>query len=62
VDAYRKGGGKGDVIGQLTLCFGRDRDKAIDTALEIWPNAGHARAAHAGSADLHALRAGAPSS
>jgi len=40
VDAYHKGGGKGDVIGQLTLCFGRDRDKAIDTALEIWPNAG----------------------
>ena len=28
------------MIGQLTLCFGRDRDKAIDTALEIWPNAG----------------------
>jgi hypothetical protein len=28
------------VIGQLTLCFGRDRDKAIDTALEVWPNAG----------------------
>ena len=28
------------MIGQLTLCFGRDKDKAIDTALEIWPNAG----------------------
>jgi coenzyme F420-dependent glucose-6-phosphate dehydrogenase len=40
VDAYRNAGGKGDVIGQLTLCFGRDREKAIDTALEIWPNAG----------------------
>jgi G6PDH family F420-dependent oxidoreductase len=40
VAAYRDAGGKGDVIGQLTLCFGRDKDKAIDTALEIWPNAG----------------------
>ena len=40
VDAYRRAGGDGDVIGQLTLCFGRDRDKAIDTELEIWPNAG----------------------
>lgn len=40
VDAYRRAGGAGDIIGQLTLCFGRDRDKAIDTALEIWPNAG----------------------
>lgn len=40
VDAYRSNGGRGDVIGQLTLCFGRDRDKAIDTALEVWPNAG----------------------
>jgi G6PDH family F420-dependent oxidoreductase len=40
VDAYRNAGGAGDVIGQLTVCFGRDREKAIDTALEIWPNAG----------------------
>ena len=40
VDAYRKAGGEGDVIGQLTVCFGRDREKAIDTAHEIWPNAG----------------------
>src|SRR5262245_8686021 len=40
VDAYRKAGGSGDVIGQLTLCFDHDRDKAIDTALEVWPNAG----------------------
>ncbi len=39
VSAYQKAGGKGDVIGQLTLCFDRDREKAIDTAFEIWPNA-----------------------
>jgi G6PDH family F420-dependent oxidoreductase len=40
VDAYRNAGGDGDVIGQITICFGRDREKALDTALEIWPNAG----------------------
>lgn len=39
VQAYRDAGGKGDVIGQLTLCFDNDRDRAIDTALEVWPNA-----------------------
>ena len=40
VDAYRKAGGDGDVIGQLTLCYATDREQAIDTALEVWPNAG----------------------
>ena len=40
VDAYRGAGGDGEVIGQLTICWGRDRDRAIDTAHEIWPNAG----------------------
>lgn len=40
VDAYRDAGGKGDVIGQLTICWHTDRDTAIDTALEIWPNSG----------------------
>jgi G6PDH family F420-dependent oxidoreductase len=40
VDAYRDAGGEGDVIGQLTICWGTDRDRAIDTAYEIWPNAG----------------------
>ena len=39
VDAYRAAGGDGDVIGQLTLCYDRDRDRAIETAHEIWPNA-----------------------
>jgi G6PDH family F420-dependent oxidoreductase len=39
VQAYRSAGGDGDVIGQLTLCFDTDRERAIDTALEIWPNA-----------------------
>jgi coenzyme F420-dependent glucose-6-phosphate dehydrogenase len=40
VDAYHDAGGEGDVIGQLTICWGMDRDRAIDTAYEIWPNAG----------------------
>ena len=39
VSAYHDAGGKGDVIGQLTLCFDDDRERAIDTAFEIWPNA-----------------------
>ncbi len=39
VDAYRAAGGDGDVIGQLTLCFGRDRERAIEMATEIWPTA-----------------------
>jgi len=39
VTAYRDAGGKGDVIGQLTICFDNDRERAIETALEIWPNA-----------------------
>ena len=40
VDAYRKAGGSGDVIGQLTICYATDRERAIDTAFEVWPNAG----------------------
>lgn len=40
VAAYRDAGGDGDVVGQLTLCFDTDRERAIDTAFTIWPNAG----------------------
>src|SRR5690606_34539372 len=39
VDAFRSAGGKGDVLGQLTICFDRDRDRAVETAYRIWPNA-----------------------
>jgi len=39
VEAYRGGGGTGDVIGQLTLCYGNDRAEAIATAHRVWPNA-----------------------
>ncbi len=40
VSAYRDAGGSGEVIGQLTVCWDRDRERAIDTAHEVWPNAG----------------------
>lgn len=40
VDAYRSAGGDGEVVGQLTVCFDTDRDRAVDTALKHWPNAG----------------------
>lgn len=39
VEAFRSAGGKGDVLGQLTICFDRDRDRAVETAYRIWPNA-----------------------
>jgi G6PDH family F420-dependent oxidoreductase len=39
VEAYRTGGGRGDVIGQLTVCYGTDRDAAVATAHRVWPNA-----------------------
>ncbi len=41
VEAYVKAGGDaGRVVGQLTVCWGEDKDAAAQTALKIWPNAG----------------------
>jgi G6PDH family F420-dependent oxidoreductase len=40
VGAYRDGGGSGEVIGQVTLCWAADRDTAIDTMHRVWPTAG----------------------
>jgi G6PDH family F420-dependent oxidoreductase len=40
VAAYRDSGGRGEVIGQLTLCWAADRDAAIDTMHRVWPTAG----------------------
>jgi G6PDH family F420-dependent oxidoreductase len=41
VQAYTAAGGDpGRVVGQLTVCWGTDKDAAVQTALEIWPNAG----------------------
>jgi coenzyme F420-dependent glucose-6-phosphate dehydrogenase len=39
VDAFRAAGGEGKpVLGQLTVCYGPDEQKAADEALEWWPN------------------------
>ena len=40
VDAFKKAGGKGPVFSQLTLCWGSDRDEAIELAHRQWPNTG----------------------
>lgn len=39
VETFQSHGGKGDRYGQLTVCFGHDRDAAIDLALKVWPTA-----------------------
>ena len=39
VDAFRSGGGDGKpAMGQLTVCYGPDEQKAADEAFEWWPN------------------------
>ena len=40
IDAYRSAGGLGPVYGQITVCYDRDVDTAVQTALRVWPNAG----------------------
>lgn len=41
VDAYLAAGGDAaQVYGQLTVCWDEDRDRAIQTVLKMWPNAG----------------------
>jgi coenzyme F420-dependent glucose-6-phosphate dehydrogenase len=39
VEAYRDAGGRGEIIGQLSVCYGTDREQAIATAHHVWPNA-----------------------
>jgi coenzyme F420-dependent glucose-6-phosphate dehydrogenase len=39
VDTYRNAGGDGPRYGQLTVCFDKDEQQAVKTALEWWPNA-----------------------
>ena len=40
VQAFRDAGGDGKpCYGQLTVCFAEDRDEAVKTAFEQWPNA-----------------------
>jgi hypothetical protein len=38
-DFAASGGGDKPRYGQLTVCYGEDRDEAVRTALEYWPNA-----------------------
>jgi G6PDH family F420-dependent oxidoreductase len=40
VDTFAKSGGKGPRYGQMTVCWGADEAKALQTAHKIWPNAG----------------------
>jgi coenzyme F420-dependent glucose-6-phosphate dehydrogenase len=40
VDRWRSLGGRGPTFAQLNLCWDRDRERAIDTAMRVWPNAG----------------------
>jgi G6PDH family F420-dependent oxidoreductase len=38
VERWKQAGGEGPVYSQLTLCWGADRDKAIEEAHRIWRN------------------------
>lgn len=40
VSAYRDAGGRGDVIGQLTVCYDVDTERAVSIAHDVWPNSG----------------------
>jgi coenzyme F420-dependent glucose-6-phosphate dehydrogenase len=40
VQAYEAAGGTGPRYGQMTVCWNEDEAKALQTAHEIWPNAG----------------------
>jgi coenzyme F420-dependent glucose-6-phosphate dehydrogenase len=40
VSRWKDAGGSGPVYSQLTLCWGPDRDEAIDLVHRVWPNTG----------------------
>jgi coenzyme F420-dependent glucose-6-phosphate dehydrogenase len=40
IKAFKNAGGKGPIFSQLTLCWGSDRDEAIELAHRQWPNTG----------------------
>jgi G6PDH family F420-dependent oxidoreductase len=40
VEAFQQSGGKGPRYGQMTVCWGTDEAKALQTAHTIWPNSG----------------------
>ncbi|MDQ6726518.1 MAG: TIGR03557 family F420-dependent LLM class oxidoreductase [Actinomycetota bacterium] len=37
---YREAGGKGEIYGQVKMCWAPDEEQAMKTVLEYWPNAG----------------------
>ena len=40
LDAYRDAGGRGDIVGQLSLCWAKSRKAGVATAYEYWPTKG----------------------
>jgi G6PDH family F420-dependent oxidoreductase len=40
VTCYAEAGGEGPTVGQLTVCWAESEREAVETALEVWPNAG----------------------
>jgi G6PDH family F420-dependent oxidoreductase len=40
VEAWQDAGGKGMRVGQVTICWGPDRDEAVRLAHRQWPNSG----------------------
>lgn len=40
VQGFTDAGGKGPRYAQINVCYGDDREACLDTAYEIWPNAG----------------------
>ncbi len=38
IETFRDAGGHGPVYSQVTVCWGEDREKAIDLAHRLWPN------------------------
>jgi len=40
IKAFEQAGGTGPIFSQLTLCWGSDRDEAIELAHRQWPNTG----------------------
>jgi coenzyme F420-dependent glucose-6-phosphate dehydrogenase len=40
IKAFEEAGGTGPRYGQMTVCWGTDRDQSLHTAHKIWPNSG----------------------
>ena len=40
ITAFKDAGGTGPILSQLTMCWGSDRDEALELAHQQWPNTG----------------------